>query len=78
MGNMLGNQIRAARALLNLSQAEVAALAGVSVPTVKRAEGAGKVSASAEAMASIRAALERAGVAFLPENGEGAGVRMKK
>ena len=54
---MLGNQIRAARALLNLSQAEVAALAGVSVPTVKRAEGAGKVSASADALQAIKSGL---------------------
>lgn len=75
---MLGNQIRAARALLNLSQADVAARAGVSVPTVKRAEGAGKVSASAEALASIKAALEAAGVVFLPENGNGPGVALKK
>lgn len=75
---MLGNQIRAARALLNLSQAEVATLAGVSVPTVKRAEGAGKVAASAEALASIRAALEAAGVVFLQENGNGPGVALRK
>lgn len=75
---MLGNQIRAARALLNLSQAEVAALASVSVPTVKRAEGAGKVAASAEALASIKAALESAGVEFIPENGGGVGVRCRK
>jgi len=75
---MLGNQIRAARALLNLSQAEVAALAGVSVPTVKRAEGAGKVSASADALAAIKAALETSGVVFLPENGNGPGVALRK
>lgn len=75
---MLGNQIRAARALLNVSQAEVAALAGVSVPTVKRAEGAGKVAASKEAVDSILRALEIAGVVFIAENGGGAGVRLGK
>ena len=75
---MLGNQIRAARALLNLSQAEVAALAGVSVPTVKRAEGAGKVSASADALQAIKTALEAAGAVFLPENGNGPGVALRK
>ena len=75
---MQGNQIRAARALLDLSQAEVAALAGVSVPTVKRAEGSGKVAASSEAVAAICAALEAAGVVFVPENGGGAGVRLRK
>ena len=75
---MLGNQIRAARALLDLSQAEVAALAGVSVPTVKRAEGAGKVAASSDAVTTIRAALEAAGAVFLPENGNGPGVAIRK
>lgn len=75
---MTANQIRAARAILGLSQAEVAALAGVSVPTVKRAEGAGKVSASADAVQAIRAALDAAGVVFLPENGNGPGVALRK
>jgi transcriptional regulator with XRE-family HTH domain len=75
---MQGNQLRAARALLDLSQAEVAALAGVSVPTVKRAEGAGKVAASPEAFAAITAALEAAGAVFLPENGNGPGVALRK
>jgi transcriptional regulator with XRE-family HTH domain len=75
---MTANQIRAARALLGLSQAEIAALAGVSVPTVKRAEGAGKVNASADAIAAIRAALEAAGAVFLPENGNGPGVALRK
>ena len=75
---MQGNQLRAARALLDLSQAQVAALAGVSVPTVKRAEGAGKVTASSEALAAIRAALEAAGVVFLLENGNGPGVALRK
>lgn len=75
---MQGNQISAARALLGLSQAQVAALAGVSVPTVKRAEGAGKVAASADAIAAIRQALETAGAVFLPENGNGPGVAMRK
>lgn len=75
---MTASQIRAARALLGLSQAEVAALAGVSVPTVKRAEGAGKVTASSDAVAAIRAALEGAGAVFLPENGNGPGVALRK
>jgi transcriptional regulator with XRE-family HTH domain len=78
MRNMTANQIRAARALLGLSQADVAALAGVSVPTVKRTEGAGKVNASADAVAAVRAALEGAGVVFLPQNGEGPGVRLRR
>lgn len=75
---MQGNQLRAARALLDLTQADVAALAGVSVPTVKRAEGAGKVTASAEAVEAIQVALDKAGVVFLPENGNGPGVALRK
>lgn len=72
------DQIRAARALLGLSQPAVAEAAGLSTITVKRAEGSGKPAASAEAMAKIRAALETAGVVFIPENGGGAGVRLAK
>jgi transcriptional regulator with XRE-family HTH domain len=75
---MAASQIRAARALLGLSQAAVAGLADVSIPTVKRAEGAGKLKASADAVAAIRTALEAAGVEFIAENGGGAGVRMKR
>lgn len=45
--------------------------------TVKRAEGSGKPSASAEAVVAIRTALEEHGIEFIPENGGGAGVRLK-
>ena len=72
------NQIRAARALLGLSQPDVATLAKVSSMTVKRSEGSAKPSASIEAVYSIRAALESAGIEFIAENGGGAGVRLKK
>ena len=71
-------QIRAARALIALSQADLSRLAGVSVSTLKRAEGTIQPPASADAVAALRAALEAAGVEFLPENGGGAGVRLKK
>lgn len=74
---MNGNQLRAARALLGLTQAEVAAAAGLSVPTVKRAEGQGAVAASDDAVAAIRAALEAAGAEFIAANGGGPGVRLR-
>ncbi len=45
---------------------------------LKRAEGSGKPAASAEAMATIRKALEKAGVIFTPENGDGPGVKLRK
>lgn len=72
------SQLRAARAMVGLSQTDVAEAAKVSSMTVKRAEGSGKPPASADAVAAIRAALEAAGVVFLPENGNGPGVALKK
>jgi transcriptional regulator with XRE-family HTH domain len=75
---MTGNQLKAARSLVGWTQAQVAQAAGLSIPTVKRAEGSSALSASENAVASIRAALETAGVEFIAENGGGAGVRLKK
>jgi len=72
------DQLRAARALLGLSQPAVASAAGVSTMTLKRAEGSGQPAASAEAVAAIRAALEAAGVEFIAKNGGGPGVRLVK
>lgn len=74
---MTGNQLRAARSLLGWSQAQVADATGLSVPTIKRAEGNGSISASSDAIAAIRSALEAAGVEFIPENGGGPGVRLR-
>ncbi|EAP84909.1 hypothetical protein EE36_03258 [Sulfitobacter sp. EE-36] len=72
------NQIRAARALIGLSQTAVAEAAEVSTMTLKRAEGSGRPAASADAIKAIRSALEHFGVEFIAENGGGAGVRLKK
>ena len=68
-------QLRGARALLGLSQGEVATRAGVSVPTVKRAEGDGEIRVSDKATQAIQRALEAAGVEFT--NGGQPGVRLK-
>jgi transcriptional regulator with XRE-family HTH domain len=68
-------QLRGARALLGLSQADVAARAGVSVPTVKRAEGGSEIKASDKAVQAIAAALEAAGIEFT--NGGRPGLRLK-
>ncbi len=75
---MIGNQLKAARSLIGWTQAQVAQAAGLSIPTVKRAEGAAALNASENAIASIRLALETAGVEFIAENGGGAGVRLRK
>jgi transcriptional regulator with XRE-family HTH domain len=72
------SQIRAARALLGWSQTEVAAAAGLSIPTVKRAEADGGIRVSEDAVAAIACALKKAGVEFIAENGGGPGVRLRK
>jgi transcriptional regulator with XRE-family HTH domain len=71
-------QLRAARALTGLSQADVAEAAGISIPTLKRAEADGPIKVADETIAAIAKALERAGVEFIAENGGGAGVRLAK
>lgn len=71
-------QLRAARALLGLSQPQLAELCRVSTMTIKRAEGAGNPLPSLETIARIKAALEEAGIDFLDENGGGPGVRVRK
>ncbi|MCW8059132.1 helix-turn-helix domain-containing protein [Agrobacterium tumefaciens] len=72
--------MRAARALIGISQAELAHRAGVSVPTIKRCESEGKniPIVSPETQQKIRAVLEGEGIEFIPENGGGVGVRLRK
>lgn len=74
---MTGNQLKAARSLIGWTQKQLADAAGLSIPTVKRAEGASALTASENAVLSIRAALEAAGVEFIEENGGGPGVRLR-
>jgi transcriptional regulator with XRE-family HTH domain len=70
--------VKAARALLGWSQADLAQASGVSEPTIKRLEAAGgDVGGRPQTGAAIRAALEEAGVMFLEENGGGPGVRLR-
>ena len=71
------DQLRAARAILGLSQAEVAEMTGKTSKTVQRAETDSDQVADAT-IAAIRTALEVAGVEFIAENGGGAGVRLRK
>lgn len=72
-------QVKAARALLGWSQGELATASKISEPTIKRLEASdGDLGGRAETAARIQDALEAAGVEFIPENGGGAGVRLKK
>ncbi|WP_395697204.1 helix-turn-helix domain-containing protein [Methylocella sp.] len=74
-------QIKAARHLVGLSQADIVNATGLAMATVKRAESERDVSISPAAIAAIVDALEAAGVIFLDE-GEtrdgGPGVRLRR
>jgi DNA-binding XRE family transcriptional regulator len=71
------SQIRGARAMLGLKQAELAAMAGISKTGLINIES-GRADSKVSTIAAIRAALESAGVIFVEENGEGPGVRLRK
>ena len=69
-------QVRAARALLGMTQGQLAKAAGLGLSTVVDFEK-GRRQVSDETVEAIRRALERAGVEFIHENGAGEGVRRK-
>lgn len=59
----------------------IAEQSGVSKPTIGRLESIdsdGPIGGRPETGEALVAALEKAGVEFIPENGGGAGVRLKK
>lgn len=70
-------QTRAARALLNWSQEQLAEKASVSVTTLRNYER-GATAPMTNNLNAIRAALEAAGIVFIRENGGGAGVRLRE
>ena len=69
--------MRAGRAIIDWSREALAVKAGTTARTLARLEN-GENIARASTLAAIRAALEAAGVEFIPENGGGAGVRLAK
>jgi len=72
-------QIRAARALLRWSAVDLAEASSVAANTIRRAEVAdGPTTLTAANDLAIRRAFEEAGVVFIEENGDGAGVRLRK
>lgn len=73
---IMGSQVRGARAVLKLTVAELARSAGVAPNTITRVEADKPVNTST--LGAIQRALEAAGVVFIPENGDGAGVRLRK
>jgi len=74
-----GRQIAAALGILRMSQAELAKASNVSIPTIGRMIASeGPASGMANNVAAVRTALEAAGVEFIPENGGGPGVRLRR
>lgn len=72
-------QIKAARALLGWSQADLAQHSSVSEPTIARLESTdGELGGRVGTGEKITSALEKAGIEFIAENGGGPGVRLRK
>ena len=75
-------QLRAARALLGLSQRALSDASGVSVPTIRRMEASrGTVRANVDTLVKIISALNAAGIELIDEGAAssdgGRGVRLK-
>ena len=76
------SQLRAARALLGIDQRTLAAMAGLSLPTIQRMEVSdGQVRGIIDTLVKVIDALEAAGVELIADNmpstGTGRGVRLK-
>ena len=70
-------QCRAGRALLEITQTQLATSAGLGLSTVVDFEK-GRRQVSSESIELIFQALTQAGVEFIDENGGGPGVRLRK
>lgn len=77
MSEITPGQCRAARALIGLSQGDVAKASAVSEKTLADFEREAR-KPYARTLAAIQAALEAAGVIFIASNGDGPGVRLRK
>jgi transcriptional regulator with XRE-family HTH domain len=77
LGEMTPAQCRGARALLGMTQPELARRAGLGLSTIVDFEKMRR-HVSREATEAIHGALSRAGVEFIDENGGGVGVRLRK
>ena len=76
-----GRQIAAARALLGVSQADLAGRANISVPTLKRMEASsGEATGLRNNVTAVKTALEQAGISFIDDStasaAGGEGVRL--
>lgn len=76
-------QLRAARALLGVDQRQLAALCGLSVPTIQRMEASGEViRGNVDSLMKLVSALEGAGIELINEGAAsdrgGRGVRLRE
>ena len=75
-------QLRAARALLNLNQTQLAELTGLSVPTIQRMEASdGFIRGNVDSLIKLTSGLDSAGIELIGDDavshGGGRGVRLK-
>ena len=71
------SQCKGGRAMLDLSRKQLASLANIAERTLVDFERGARVPYENN-LRAIKKALEIAGIEFIPENGSGAGVRLKK
>jgi transcriptional regulator with XRE-family HTH domain len=71
-------QIKAARALLGLTVADLAKLSGIGFTTMVRMESADGIPAgNVKTLTAVKAAIEKAGIEFIGTPESGAGVRWR-
>ena len=70
-------QLRAARAMLDWSLVDMSKAAGVSVSVALKAEGRHSEQVAEGIWGALRVAMETAGVRFLEDDRDGAGVRLR-
>jgi transcriptional regulator with XRE-family HTH domain len=73
---MQAAQCRAARALLNWTQADLARETGLSAVTIREFENGRDMRSSNQTL--LQLTFEKAGVEIIDENGGGAGVRLRR
>ena len=70
-------QSRAARGLIEWSQTELASRSNLGLSTIRDFEKGRRIP-TINNLTAIRRALEAGGIVFIPQNGEGPGVRLRK
>jgi transcriptional regulator with XRE-family HTH domain len=75
---IIGNQLKAARALAGIEQQELADAAKVHVNTIRKMEAKGRdeITSAADVLRRVQSALEAAGIEFT--NGGQPGVRLRR